>query len=208
MTIELTTEAAKTSYALGLDIATSLQKMPIEIDQDAFNAAIADVFAGAELSLSPEEFQSTMTAFQTKLQAAAQEQQAAAAKVNRDAGIAFLAENAKDAAVTTTESGLQYSVIEAGDGDKPTSSDTVTVHYTGTLIDGTKFDSSVDRGQPATFPLNGVIPGWTEGVQLMSVGSKYRFVIPSELAYGAQGAGQVIGPDSVLVFEVELISIG
>jgi len=203
----LTTEAEKTSYALGLDVATSLKKMPLEIDLPSFNQAFADVFAGNELLLGQDEFATVMQEFQTKLQAEAQKIQAELSAKNEEIANAFLAENAKKEGVTTTESGLQYSVITEGDGAQPTSSDTVTVHYTGTLPDGTKFDSSVDRGEPATFPLSGVIAGWTEGVQLMKVGSKFRFVVPANLAYGDRGAGQLIGPGATLVFEVELLAI-
>ncbi len=203
----LNTPAEKTSYALGLDVASSLKKMPCEIDTASFVQAFEDVMNNAPLKLEQAEFEKVMTEFQANLQQAAQAQQEEAAAANRGIGEAFLKENATNADVTTTTSGLQYSIITEGEGPKPTETDTVTVHYSGTLIDGTKFDSSYDRGEPATFPLNGVIKGWTEGVQLMSVGSKYRFVIPSELAYGSRGAGQVIGPDSVLVFEVELLSI-
>ena len=123
------------------------------------------------------------------------------------AGDAYLADNAAREGVSVTESGLQYEVLTAAEGDSPTADDTVSVHYVGTLINGTEFDSSIARGEPATFPLSGVIPGWTEGLQLMSVGSKYRFVIPSSLAYGARGAGQAIGPGETLIFEVELLEI-
>ena len=204
----LNTEAEKTSYALGLDVATSLKKMPVEIDLPSFNQAFTDVFSDSKLLLEQDEFATVMQAFQTKLQAAAKEVQDQLASQNAVVSEKFLADNAAKEGVTTTTSGLQYTVITTGDGAKPTSADTVTVHYTGTLTDGTKFDSSVDRGQPATFPLSGVIKGWTEGVQLMSVGSKFLFVVPSELAYGNQGAGQLIGPGATLIFEVELISIG
>ncbi|MGL4853944.1 MAG: FKBP-type peptidyl-prolyl cis-trans isomerase [Lentisphaeria bacterium] len=204
---ELTTEAQKTSYALGLDISTSLKRLPIEIDLDCFLSALNDVFNDQEIAMSQEEFQNTMEAFQAHLQTVAKERQNVAAGANRENGLQFLAANSTKDGVITTASGLQYQIIEKGEGNCPTADDTVTVHYTGTLIDGTTFDSSVERGQPATFPLKGVIKGWTEGLQLMATGSKFRFFIPSELAYGSQGAGQVIGPDCVLVFDVELIAI-
>jgi FKBP-type peptidyl-prolyl cis-trans isomerase len=129
------------------------------------------------------------------------------AEKNKTEGAAFLAENAGKEGIITTDSGLQYEIITASEGDKPAASNQVTVHYKGTTLDGTEFDSSYSRNAPATFPLNRVIAGWTEGVQLMSVGSKYRFFIPSELAYGAQGAGGAIGPNATLIFEVELLSI-
>ena len=130
-----------------------------------------------------------------------------ALEANSEAGKAFLAENAKREEVTTTASGLQYEVLLEGEGDSPKATDEVTVHYHGTLIDGSVFDSSVERGQPATFPVNGVIPGWIEALQLMKPGAKYKLFIPSDLAYGERGAGQMIGPNSTLIFEVELISI-
>jgi len=132
---------------------------------------------------------------------------AAPAVATRLAGEAFLAENAAREGVTVTESGLQYEVLTAAEGAMPTEDDTVSVHYVGTLLDGTEFDSSIARGEPASFPLKGVIPGWTEGLQLMTVGSKNRFVIPSDLAYGDRGAGQAIGPGETLIFEVELLEI-
>ena len=141
------------------------------------------------------------------LQAQQEAAQAAASADAAAAGQAFLAENEAREEVSVTDSGLQYEVLEEGDGPKPSLEDTVSVHYVGTLIDGTEFDSSVARGEPASFPLKGVIPGWTEGLQLMDVGSKYRFVIPSELAYGDRGAGEAIGPGETLVFEVELLEI-
>lgn len=205
---QLNTKAEKTSYALGLDVASSLKNMPIEINAESFVAAFTALMNGEQPALDPQEFQTVMQEFQEELKKAAEDKQSQMAEANKQQGLAFLAQNSTQEGVTTTASGLQYKVIEEGEGAKPTAADTVTVHYTGTLIDGTKFDSSVDRGEPATFPLNGVIKGWTEGVQLMSVGSKYRFTIPSELAYGDRGAGQLIGPGAVLVFDVELISIG
>jgi FKBP-type peptidyl-prolyl cis-trans isomerase len=137
----------------------------------------------------------------------AEQQFAAQTEANKMKGANYLAENAKKEGVVVTKSGLQYTVINQGDGPKPTATDQVTVHYRGTLIDGTEFDSSYARGEPATFGLNQVIPGWTEGVQLMNVGSKYQFVVPYELAYGERGAGGAIGPFETLIFEVELIEI-
>jgi FKBP-type peptidyl-prolyl cis-trans isomerase len=143
----------------------------------------------------------------TRQQASQKEKNAASSAKNKAEGAAYLEKNKAKAGVKVTASGLQYEVVKMGSGPKPKATNTVRVHYTGTLIDGTKFDSSVDRGQPAEFPLNGVIKGWTEGLQLMPVGSKFKFTIPSELAYGSNGAGAQIGPDSVLVFDVELIKI-
>jgi FKBP-type peptidyl-prolyl cis-trans isomerase FklB len=146
-------------------------------------------------------------AFQKDLQAKLMAEMEVLAAKNKADGEAFLAENAKQEGVVVTSSGLQYKVLEPGEGDAPTPADTVTVNYRGTLVDGTQFDSSYDRGQPATFPVQGVIPGWTEALQLMKPGSKYQLAIPAELAYGERGAGQTIGPNSTLLFDVELISV-
>ncbi len=184
------------SYAYGLMIARQLTERGIEVDLEQFNRAFKSVVEKAEPLLSEEEVAATFEENET-----AMEQQ------QRSAGEAFLAENAKKEGVKTTESGLQYEVLKAGDGPKPKATDEVTVHYHGTLIDGKVFDSSVERGEPTSFPLNRVIPGWTEGVQLMPLGSKYRFCIPSDLAYGERGAGEDIKPHSTLIFEVELLKI-
>ncbi|MFQ5518709.1 MAG: FKBP-type peptidyl-prolyl cis-trans isomerase [Mariprofundus sp.] len=206
--LNLDSETAKLSYAIGMDIGMSLQSLKADLDRAALIAAMNDRLDGKDTKLSQEESGKIKQAFfQKQAEQRAAEQKAIGEK-NKTAGAAFLAENGKKEGVSTTASGLQYEVITAADGAKPKATDKVTVHYVGTLIDGTEFDSSVKRGQPATFPLNGVIKGWTEGVQLMNVGSKYRLTLPAELAYGAQGAGPKIGPNSVLVFEVELLSIG
>ena len=166
-----------------------------------------DAFEGAEARLTDEEINAEMVAFQGKLEAEREAEQAVVADGNAEAGAAFLAENAQREGVVVTESGLQYEVVTAGEGQSPSPEDQVEVHYRGTLIDGTVFDSSYDRGQTVTFGVTQVIPGWTEALQLMKEGAKYNLYIPSELAYGAGGAGQVIGPNSTLIFEVELIAI-
>lgn len=197
-----TTEMEKVSYSLGVNVAKSVQAQGLEsIDAPAIAKAFKDVFEGNDLDISEEEANLVLQDYFTKLNNKAQE-------ANIGTGMKFLEENAKKEGVVTTASGLQYIVMTKGDGAMPKETDNVTVHYHGTLLDGTVFDSSVERGQPATFPLNGVIKGWTEGVQLMNVGSKFRFFIPSDLAYGERGAGGAIGPNATLIFEVELISIG
>jgi len=201
-------DAAKLSYAIGMDIGMSLKSLNTEMDRKSLMAAINDRLDGNKTKLSQEDAGKVKQAFFKKQAEKRAADQKAAGEKNKTAGEAFLAENGKKKGVTTTKSGLQYEVIKQGDGAKPKATDKVTVNYKGTLIDGTEFDSSYKRGQPVTFPLNGVIKGWTEGVQLMGVGSKYKFVLPAALAYGARGAGPKIGPNSTLVFEVELLSIG
>lgn len=198
----------KLSYALGIGIGTQLSGMGAsELNIDDFAQAIKDVIAGNALKVSNEEAQSLVTNFfaeqEKKQQAAAAEAGKAAKAIGED----FLAENAKKDGVVVLPSGLQYEVISEGDGKKPGATDKVKCHYEGTLIDGTKFDSSYDRGEPAVFGLNQVIAGWTEGVQLMGEGAKYRFFIPYNLAYGERGAGASIPPFAALVFIVELIEV-
>lgn len=196
------TEMEKVSYSLGVNVAKSVQAQGLEsIDAPAIAKAFKDVFEGNDLDISEEEANLVLQDYFTKLNNKAQE-------ANIGIGMKFLEENAKKEGVVTTSTGLQYTVITKGDGVQPKETDNVTVHYHGTLLDGTVFDSSVERGQPATFPVNGVIPGWIEALQLMNVGSKYKLFIPSNLAYGERGAGGAIGPNATLIFEVELISIG
>jgi len=205
--LKLDTDAAKLSYSIGLDVGQSLKTLGADIDKTAFMAAVSDRLDGKDARLTAEvAAQVKQTYFKARAEKQMAEQQAKGA-ANKAAGEKFLAENGKKDGVTTTASGLQYEVLKQGDGAKPTAADKVTVHYRGTLLDGTEFDSSYSRGEPITFPLNGVIKGWTEGVQLMQVGSKFKFYIPSDLAYGSQGAGARIEPDSTLVFEVELLGI-
>jgi len=205
--VQLETPAQRLSYGIALTLGQRMKADKVPMDVDAFSAGLRDAIEGAEPRLSQEEISAEMQAYQEKAVAEQQAAQAALAESNLAAATAFLAENAAKEGVTVTDSGLQYEVIEAGDGPKPGPDDTVEVHYSGTLVDGTEFDSSYKRGEPVTFGVNQVIPGWTEALQLMPVGSKYRLVIPPELGYGAGGAGQAIGPNAALVFEVELLSI-
>ena len=207
MSISLQNDSEKTSYCLGMDIGASFKKLPVPINLDAALEGIKAVFHGEKPQIDQQEFMELMRKFQQELRAAAEKQAAAAGEDNRKQEQEFLAKNKEDKDVVTTASGLQYKVLQAGTGARPTANSVVTVHYTGTLPDGTVFDSSVKRGEPATFPVNGVIPGWTEALQIMQVGSKYKLFIPAALAYGKRGAGQLIGPDQMLIFEVELLDI-
>ncbi len=199
-------EMEKISYAVGMNMADYIKSMPLEMDLAMVVKGMQESFAGAA-ALLPDEYRAAMELCQQKMREAGNAAAEKAAAENAAAGAAFLAENGKKEGVKTTASGLQYEVITEGSGKKPAAADKVRVHYVGTLIDGTEFDSSVRRGEPAEFMLNQVISGWTEGVQLMSAGSKYRFFIPSELAYGSRGAGNSIGPNSTLIFEVELLAV-
>jgi FKBP-type peptidyl-prolyl cis-trans isomerase FklB len=207
MANELNTLNQRLSYIVGENMATQLKNDGLELDTDALALAVNDVFAGNESRLSEDDKRNTVE----EIQKISQEKQTAAnagqSEKNTAEGTAYLAENAKKEGVTTTDSGLQYKSLVAGNGEKPKASDTVEVHYKGTLIDGTVFDSSYDRGEPATFPVTGVIAGWVEALQLMHVGDKFELAIPSDLAYGANGSGPSIGPDATLVFVVELLSI-
>jgi len=198
--VNLDNETDKLSYSLGMLLGDRFTKRFGDVNFDALIIGLQQAHQGEETQITFEEAQTTLQAVEQK---AAETAQAEAAV----AGEKFLAENKERDGVKVTESGLQYEIVTEGDGPKPTAADTVSVHYVGTLIDGTEFDSSVARGEPAEFPLANVIPGWTEGLQLMNTGSKYRFVIPSDLAYGERGAGPKIGPGSTLVFEVELLEI-
>lgn len=204
---DLTTEKQKVSYMVGMDVGRNLTQIKDEIDVEILIAGLKDVMAGGAVKLTDEQAQEVKTAFMQKMQSKATEERTAAAGKNRTEGEAFLAANKAKPGIKTTESGLQYQVMTEGKGAKPAATDKVKVHYVGTLIDGTKFDSSIDRGQPAEFALNGVIKGWTEALQLMPVGSKYKLFVPSDLAYGEQGTPGPIGPNSTLIFEVELLEI-
>ena len=196
----LTTDADRFSYGLGMVIGERVLKQYSEVDYDL-------LIEGMKAQHQSQATLITIEDAGTALAAYAEQQLAAETEVNKMKGATYLEENTRKEGVIVTESGLQYSVITQGDGAKPTATDQVTVHYRGTLIDGTEFDSSYSRGEPATFGLNQVIPGWTEGLQLMNVGSKYQFVIPQALGYGDRGAGGAIGPFETLIFEVELVAI-
>jgi len=200
--VKLNTDEDKVSYAIGQQIGGSIKAQGLAINTAILAASIDDAKSGKPSLMSPEEIRETMTKMQQSL-AAKQEQ---AGKDNIAAGSKFLDENKKKPTVKVTASGLQYEVVQEGKGPSPAAADTVKVHYTGTLIDGTKFDSSYDRKEPAEFPVGGVIKGWTEALQLMSAGAKFKLAIPSDLAYGPQGRPG-IPPNSVLVFEVELLEI-
>lgn len=198
----------KLSYALGIGIGSQLAGMGAkELNIDDFAQAIKDVISGSELKVDNAEAQTLVQNFFQEQEAKQQAAAAEAGKAAKAAGEAFLAENGKKNGVVTLPSGLQYQVLKEGDGKKPSATDQVVCHYEGTLIDGTVFDSSYQRNQPATFGLNQVIAGWTEGVQLMQEGAKYRFFIPYKLAYGERGAGAQIPPFAALVFDVELIEV-
>lgn len=196
------TDMKKASYAFGMSIGTSLKNAGMtELDYNEMIKGMQDVIKDKKTTLTIEEAQML-------IQNAISEAQNRSAAANQEKGQKFLADNGKKPNVKTTASGLQYEVIKEGTGAHPKETDVVTVHYTGSTIDGKVFDSSIERNEPATFTLSEVIPGWTEGLQLMTVGSKYKFYIPSELAYGPMGAGGIIGPNETLIFEVELLKIG
>lgn len=197
---QLKDQKDKASYAIGLQIGLNFGKQKLEINTDALAAGVKDGMNGKP-QMTEAEIKEAMTAFEKDLET----KQAQAGEKNAKEGENFLAENKKKPGIKTTASGLQYKVIKEGTGPQAKETDTVTVNYRGTLIDGTEFDSSYKRGEPATFPLNAVIKGWTEGLQLMKVGSKYQLFIPANLGYGARGAGGDIGPNSALIFEVELL---
>ena len=205
--VDLSEFKQRISYVLGVRIGEQFKRDNINLDIDTFVVALTDIKENKILQLTPAELQATMAEFQQVQQERQVKMLKVIADANKKEGDAYLAENAKRKGVFTTVSGLQYKVLVPGNGLKPTASDTVTVNYRGTLLDGTVFDSSYDRGQPVSFPLSGVIPGWTEALQLMPVGSKWELTIPSDLAYGSGGTGRDIGPNATLKFEVELLKI-
>ncbi len=198
--VELKDQTAKASYAIGLNIGQNLGKQKLPINADAFNAGFKDGMAGTP-KMTEAEIKETMTALEKDME----NRQKGAAEKNKQEGEKFLAENKNKPGIKTTASGLQYKVIREGTGAQPKPTDTVTVNYEGKLIDGTVFDSSYKRGQPATFPLNAVIRGWTEGLQLMKVGGKYQLFVPADLAYGDRPMGPDITPNSTLIFDIELL---
>jgi len=204
---ELETDLDRLSYTVGMDIGNSLSEQGMELDLELLIDALRASYNGEETLLTREEALAERDRFMQRRQQELAEQRNLDAQRNLEEGQAFLEQNADRDGVTVTDSGLQYRVIEEGEGASPEATDQVTVHYRGTLLNGTEFDSSYARDEPATFALNQVIPGWTEGVQLMQEGAKYEFFIPADLAYGEQGRPGPIGPNAALIFEVELIDV-
>ncbi|QLE99086.1 FKBP-type peptidyl-prolyl cis-trans isomerase [Neptunomonas phycophila] len=205
--VDLDSEDQKVSYSLGLILGEKLKQDMDTLDLEAFQAGLKSIYEGATPELDAQQVGETMQAFQAKKMEEQRKLVADLAQKNLEAGEAFLAENAKRDGVVTTDSGLQFEEVVAGTGKQPSAEDTVKVHYRGTLIDGTEFDSSYSRNEPVSFPLNGVIPGWTEALQMMKEGGKAKLAIPSDLAYGPGGMGNAIGPNSTLVFDVELLEV-
>ena len=198
---------ARLSYGIGQRMGQEMVADGMTIDVAAYAAGLEDAMAGAESKMTEEEINTEMTAYQERRQAQAEANRTALAQTNLEAGTEYMEEMSAREEVQKTESGLQYIVVEPGAGDNPVAEDSVEVHYEGRLIDGTVFDSSFERGQTVTFGLTQVIPGWTEGLQLMKPGGKFKFIIPPDLGYGEGGAGQMIGPNATLVFDVELIAV-
>ena len=203
LALDLDTDKKRFSYIVGMQVGQQIKGDNIDLDEAAFMAAIKDRMTGAKLQINPADIQATLTRIQKQREIDI----AKLAETNQAAGKKFLAANKDKAGVKTLPSGVQYKVIKPGTGASPKASDTVEVHYRGTLIDGTEFDSSYSRGQPASFPVNGVIKGWQEALQAMKEGAHWQIVVPSELAYGASGAGGGIGPNATLIFEIELLKI-
>jgi FKBP-type peptidyl-prolyl cis-trans isomerase FklB len=201
------TEKEKVSYIIGISVGRDLKRQGIDVDGDVLVKGLKDALAGAQPAITDQDAQETMKAFRQEITARKQEETKKAAEENKKQEEAFLAENGKKEGVQTLSSGLQYKVLKEGSGDKPTVYDTVTVNYRGTLLNGTEFDSSYKRNQPATLPMNGVIRGWIEALQMMKTGSKWQLFIPAKLAYGEAGAGDRIPPNAMLIFDVELLSI-
>jgi FKBP-type peptidyl-prolyl cis-trans isomerase FklB len=208
LTLTLKTQKDKASYAIGLNIGKSMHKDSVDVDTSILLRGLKDGLAGSKPLLTDDEARTAMTTLQTEMRKKQEEKMLVQGEANKKEGEVFLADNKTKDGVVTLPSGLQYKILKAGTGPKPVATDTVVCNYKGTLLDNTEFDSSYKRGQPATFPVSGVIKGWTEALQLMPVGSKWQLFIPSELAYGARGGpGGGIGPNATLVFEVELMSV-
>ncbi|MBS1126794.1 MAG: FKBP-type peptidyl-prolyl cis-trans isomerase [Nitrospirae bacterium] len=201
------TPKEKQSYSIGADIGNKLKSQSIDVDPDALAQGLKDAISGNKLLMTEQEIKESLSSLQKEMMEKQAERTKQLSEKNKKEGDAFLAENRKKEGVKTLPSGLQYKVITEGTGKTPKAEDTVITNYRGTLIDGTEFDSSYKRGQPATFPVKGVIPGWTEALQLMKEGSKWELFIPASLAYGERGAGNLIGPYTTLIFEIELISV-
>jgi len=204
---KLRTEKEKVSYSIGFSIGTNFKRQSLDVDLDVLLRGMKDVLSGGDPLMSTEEQREVMTAFQTKQREKMEGGQKEKASKNKATGERFLSENKEEPGVVTLSSGLQYRVVVEGRGPRPVAADTVKTHYRGTLIDGTEFDSSYSRGEPASFPVRGVIKGWTEALQLMRVGSKWELYVPPDLAYGDRGAGPDIGPGATLIFEIELLEI-
>jgi FKBP-type peptidyl-prolyl cis-trans isomerase FklB len=205
--LTLKTQKDKVSYALGMNLGTNLHKETVDVDPAIVLRGLKDALASGKMLLTEDEARAVLTQLQTEVRGKQQEKMKVAGEMNKKESLEFLAANKAKDGVVTLPSGLQYKILTAGTGPKPTASDTVVCNYRGTLISGAEFDSSYKRGQPASFPVNGVIKGWTEALQLMPVGSKWQLFVPSELGYGDRGAGADIGPGATLIFEVELLSI-
>ncbi|HLJ88405.1 MAG TPA: FKBP-type peptidyl-prolyl cis-trans isomerase [Candidatus Angelobacter sp.] len=204
---DLKDDKQKVSYALGMNLGNNLRKQSVDVDPNVLVLGLKDALAGNKTAMTEQDAQATLMQWQKALMAKQEEKMKQAATKNKQEGEAFLAANKTKEGVIALPSGLQYKILQPGTGAKPTAADTVVCNYRGTLIDGTEFDSSYKRGEPASFPVGGVIKGWTEALQLMPTGSKWQLFIPSELAYGERGAGSDIGPNATLIFEVEMISI-
>ncbi|HLO08830.1 MAG TPA: FKBP-type peptidyl-prolyl cis-trans isomerase [Terriglobales bacterium] len=203
----LTTQKDKFSYALGMNLGTNLHKQSVPVDPNILLRGLKDALAGGKTALTEEQARAALMEVQNEMRKKQQAEMQAAGEANKKEGDAFLAANKAKEGVVTLPSGLQYKILTQGTGPKPTATDSVVCNYRGTLINGTEFDSSYKRGEPATFPVSGVIKGWTEALQLMPVGSKWQLFVPSDLAYGERSPGPEIAPDSTLIFEVELLSI-
>jgi len=205
--LTLKTQKDKLSYALGMNLGSNLHKEKVEVDPAIVLRGLKDALAAGKMLLTEDEARATLTQLQTEVRSKQQGKMKVAGEMNKKEGVEFLAANKSKEGVVILPSGLQYKILTEGTGPKPTASDTVVCNYRGTLISGAEFDSSYKRGQPASFPVNGVIKGWTEALQLMPVGSKWQLFVPAELGYGDRGAGADIGPGATLIFEVELLSI-